>query len=318
MEFLHKSVLLEETIASLNIKPEGIYLDGTVGGAGHSKEIAKRLTSGRLIAVDQDPDAVKIATERLEGLPATVVQSNFTEIPKILNSLNIDKVDGILLDLGVSSWQLDNAERGFSFHNDAPLDMRMSQSGLTAAELVNTLTVQELTDIFRNYGEEKFSFRIAREIERERALAPIETTLQLAEIIKNAVPAAVRREGHPARKCFQALRIEVNHELQSLQDGLKAAFSSLNVGGVLSIITFHSLEDRIVKQLFAEYCKGCICPSDFPICVCGKTPEGKLVFRKPVTASETELKENSRSRSAKLRAIERIREQENTKEFEHE
>jgi len=306
MEFSHKSVLLEETIASLNIKPNGIYLDGTVGGAGHSKEIAKRLTSGRLIAVDQDPDAVKIATERLEGLPATVVQSNFTEIPKILNSLNIDKVDGILLDLGVSSWQLDNAERGFSFHNDAPLDMRMSQSGATAADLVNTLTVQELTDIFRNYGEEKFSFRIAREIERERALAPIETTLQLADIIKNAVPAAARRDGHPARKCFQALRIEVNHELQSLEEGLKAAFSSLNVGGVLSIITFHSLEDRIVKQLFAEYCKGCTCPPDFPICVCGKTPKGKLVLRKPISASETELNENPRSRSAKLRAIERI------------
>jgi len=306
MEFLHKSVLLEETIASLNIKPEGIYLDGTVGGAGHSKEIAKRLTSGRLIAVDQDPDAVKIATERLEGLPAIVVQSNFTEIPQILHSLNIDKVDGILLDLGVSSWQLDNAERGFSFHNDAPLDMRMSQSGTTAADLVNSLTVQELTDIFRNLGEEKFSYRIAREIDHERALAPIETTLQLAEIIKNAVPAAARRDGHPARKCFQALRIEVNHELESLQEGLKTAFSSLNVGGVLSVITFHSLEDRIVKHLFVECCKGCICPPDFPICVCGKTPKGKLVLRKPISASETELSENPRSRSAKLRAIERI------------
>ena len=306
MEFLHKSVLLEETIASLNIKPDGIYLDGTAGGAGHSKEIAKRLTSGRLIAVDQDPDAVKIATERLVGLPAIVVQSNFTEITQILNSLNIDKVDGILLDLGVSSWQLDNAERGFSFHNDAPLDMRMSQTGVTAADLVNSLTVQELTDIFRNYGEEKFSYRIAREIERERALAPIETTLQLAEIIKNAVPAAARRDGHPARKCFQALRIEVNHELESLQKGLNTAFSSLNVGGVLSVITFHSLEDRIVKRLFAEYCKGCTCPPDFPICVCGKTPKGKLVLRKPVSASETELNENPRSRSAKLRAIERI------------
>jgi len=281
-------------------------LDGTAGGAGHSKEIAKRLTSGRLIAVDQDPDAVKIATERLVGLPAIVVQSNFTEITQILNSLNIDKVDGILLDLGVSSWQLDNAERGFSFHNDAPLDMRMSQTGVTAADLVNSLTVQELTDIFRNYGEEKFSYRIAREIERERALAPIETTLQLAEIIKNAVPAAARRDGHPARKCFQALRIEVNHELESLQKGLNTAFSSLNVGGVLSVITFHSLEDRIVKRLFAEYCKGCTCPPDFPICVCGKTPKGKLVLRKPVSASETELNENPRSRSAKLRAIERI------------
>lgn len=306
MEFSHKSVLLEETIASLNIKPDGIYVDGTAGGAGHSKEIAKRLTSGRLIAIDQDPDAVKTATERLSGLSATVVQSNFTEIPRILSSLDIDKVDGILLDLGVSSWQLDNAERGFSFHNDAPLDMRMSQNGPTAADLVNTLTVQELTDIFRNYGEEKFSFRIANEIERERAIAPIETTLRLAEIIKNAVPAAVRRDGHPARKCFQALRIEVNHELQSLEKGLKAAFLSLKVGGVLSIITFHSLEDRIVKQMFAEYCKGCVCPSDFPVCVCGKTPKGKLVLRKPVTASEAELEENPRSRSAKLRAIERI------------
>ncbi len=307
MEFSHKPVLLNETVNSLQIKPGGIYVDGTAGGAGHSREIASRLTTGKLIAIDQDPDAVKVATERLKGYNAQVVNANFSEIESVLANLNIDKVDGILMDLGVSSWQLDNGERGFSYHYDAPLDMRMSQKGTTAAELVNTLSVKRLNEIFRDYGEEKFSYRIAQAIDRERSVSPIETTLQLAEIIKNAVPAAARRGGHPARKCFQALRIEVNGEFDAVKKGVADGFKCLNNGGVLSVITFHSLEDRIVKRMFAEFCKGCICPPESPICICGRTPDGKLVNNKPITASEQELEENQRSRSAKLRAVKKIK-----------
>lgn len=303
MEFQHRSVLLYETIDSLNIQENGIYVDGTAGGAGHSREIAKRLTSGHLYALDQDPDAVRVATERLQGLPATVIQANFCEMDKVLAERGITAVDGILMDLGVSSYQLDNGERGFSYHQDAPLDMRMSQSGPTAADLVATLSENELAEIFFRYGEEKFSKRIASRIVEERKTTPITTTLQLAELIAESVPAAARRDGHPARKCFQALRIAVNHEMDVLSEVLDKAFDLLAPGGVLSIITFHSLEDRMVKQHFKTYCTGCTCPPDLPICVCGKTPRGKLLFRKPQEASAEELKENPRSRSAKLRAV---------------
>ncbi len=303
MEFSHKPVLLEQTINSLNIKPDGIYVDGTAGGAGHSSEIAKRLTTGRLIAFDQDPEAVAVATERLKEYNATVVHSNFKDMDMQLADMGISGVDGILLDIGVSSYQLDNAERGFSYKYEAPLDMRMSGEGVTAAELVNGLSAEELTKIFRDYGEERFAFKIAKNIEKKRAEAPIETTIQLAEIIASSVPAAVRREGNPARKCFQALRIAVNHELDVLSEALDKAFQLLNPQGRLSVITFHSLEDRMVKQRFKEYCTGCTCPPDIPICVCGKTPRGELAFRKPMIADETELSENSRSRSAKLRTV---------------
>ena len=303
MEFKHISVLLNETIDSLNIKADGIYIDGTAGGAGHSREIAKRLTTGRLIALDQDPDAVKVATERLASYNATVIQSNFADMQQAAARVGVQKVDGILLDLGVSSYQLDNGERGFSYKYEAALDMRMSGEGTTAADLVNNLSVDELTKIFRDYGEEKFAYKIANYIARYRENQKIETTTQLADIIASCYPAAARRDGNPARKCFQALRIAVNDELGSLERVLDTAFDMLNVGGVLSIITFHSLEDRIVKQRFKQYCTGCTCPPDFPVCVCGKTPRGELRYRKPVTASQEELKENLRSRSAKLRSI---------------
>lgn len=303
MEFQHISVLLNEAIESLNIKPDGIYVDGTAGGAGHSKEIAKRLLTGRLIALDRDPDAIKTATERLKGYNATVIQSNFADMRKALESQGIDKVDGILLDLGVSSYQLDCGERGFSYKYDAPLDMRMSKSGTTAADLVNQLSADELTKIFRDYGEEKFAYKIACSIVKRREKSEIKTTTELADIIASCYPAAARRDGNPARKCFQALRIAVNDEFGSLERVLDTAFDMLNAGGVLSIITFHSIEDRIVKQRFKEYTTGCTCPPDFPICVCGRKPRGELRFRKPVTASQEELKENLRSRSAKLRSI---------------
>lgn len=303
MDFKHISVLLDETINSLDIKSDGIYIDGTAGGAGHSSEIAKRLTTGRLIALDRDPDAVKVATERLAPYNATVVQCNFADMKQAACDLSIEKVDGILLDLGVSSHQLDCGERGFSYKYDAPLDMRMAQDGITAADLVNTLSVDELTKIFRDYGEEKFAYKIANQIVKKRESASIETTTQLADIIASCYPAAARRDGNPSRKCFQALRIAVNDELGSLERVLDTAFDMLNIGGVLSIITFHSLEDRIVKQKFKEYCTGCTCPSDFPICVCGKKPRGKLQFRKAITATAEELEVNLRSRSAKLRSI---------------
>ena len=303
MEFNHIPVLFQETVDSLNIKPDGIYVDGTVGGAGHSREIASRLTSGRLIAFDQDPEAVAVASERLEGLSATVVHSNFKNMKSVLLEMGIEAVDGILLDLGVSSHQLDTAERGFSFHKDAPLDMRMSGEGTTAADLVNSLSAEELSNIFFRFGEEKFSRRIAERIVNVRADKPITTTTALAELIASAVPAAARRDGHPARRCFQALRIAVNGELDILSGALDDAFSLLKCGGVLSVISFHSLEDRIVKQSFREYCTGCICPPDIPVCVCGRKPQGKLLTRKPIEASSEELKENPRSRSAKLRSI---------------
>lgn len=306
MEFSHISVLLNETIEGLAIKPEGIYVDGTAGGAGHSRKIAEKLTTGRLIAIDRDPDAVQVATERLKGFNATVVQANYSEIASILRELEIDGVDGILLDLGVSSHQLDTGERGFSYNIDAPLDMRMSQSGISAKDIVNEYSQEQLSKIIFEYGEEKFARKIADNIIKERQEKPIETTFELAEIIKKSIPAKFKREKNPCKKTFQAIRIAVNGELDHLSNCIDDAFDCLNSGGRLAIITFHSLEDRIVKQHFAELCKGCICPPDFPQCVCGRTPRGKLVNRKPIEASEQEIEANNRSRTAKLRIIERI------------
>jgi len=308
MEFSHKSVLFDETIEMLNIKSDGIYVDGTAGGAGHSFGIASRLKTGKLYALDQDPDAVAVATERLEGLNAEVIRTNFRYMKEVLESRGVTSVDGILLDLGVSSWQLDNRSRGFSYHEEAPLDMRMSQEGVTAADLVNSLSAEALTKIFRDYGEEKFAYKIAQKIVETRNQNPILTTLQLSDIISSCIPAKFKRDGHPARKCFQALRIAVNEELDILEDALKNAFELLNTGGVLAVITFHSLEDRITKQTFKELCSGCTCPPDFPICVCGKKPRGRLSARKPIVASQQELIDNQRSRSAKLRGIIKIEE----------
>ena len=301
----HLPVLMQPVLDALQVKPDGVYVDGTAGGGGHSFAIASRLTTGRLIALDQDPDAIREASRRLAGLPAEVVQSNFADMDRVLAERGIAGVDGILLDIGVSSHQLDTPERGFSYHYDAPLDMRMSQSGTTAADLVATLSEAQLADIFYRYGDEKFSRPIARAIVRERAHAPVVTTGQLAEIIKEAVPAAARRDGHPARRVFQALRIAVNGELDCLDRALDTAFDCLKDGGRLAIITFHSLEDRMVKQRFNEWRKGCICRPDCPVCLCGRTPAAKLAG-KPVEATAQEIAENKRSRSAKLRCIERL------------
>lgn len=307
MEFNHVPVLLHETLDGLNIKPNGIYVDCTIGGAGHSLEIAKRLANnGRLIGLDRDPDAISVATDRLNGYNATILQRNYSQIKEALEYLNIDSVDGILMDLGVSSHQLDTAERGFSYHYDAPLDMRMSQSGMSAFDVVNQYSYEQLSKILFEFGEEKFSNKIASNIVKTRESHPIETTLQLAEIVKNSIPAKFKREKNPCKKTFQAIRMEVNGELEHLSIGLDDAFSSLKSGGRLAIITFHSLEDRLVKQRFASLCKGCTCPPDFPQCVCGKKPLGKLVNRKPIEAQPSELEQNNRSRSAKLRVIEKI------------
>lgn len=307
MEFNHVPVLLHETLDGLNIKPNGIYVDCTIGGAGHSLEIAKRLSNnGRLIGLDRDPDAISVATDRLNGYNATILQRNYSQIKEALEYLNIDSVDGILMDLGVSSHQLDTAERGFSYHHDAPLDMRMSQSGMSAFDVVNQYSYEQLSKILFEFGEEKFSNKIASNIVKTRESQPIETTLQLAEIVKNSIPAKFKREKNPCKKTFQAIRMEVNGELEHLSIGLDDAFSSLKSGGRLAIITFHSLEDRLVKQRFASLCKGCTCPPDFPQCVCGKKPLGKLVNRKPIEAQPSELEQNNRSRSAKLRVIEKI------------
>lgn len=308
MEFIHKPVLFDEAIDALNIKPDGTYFDGTSGGGGHSGAIASRLTAGRLISVDQDPDAIEILHERLGKYPCvTVVKSNFCMIKQVLKEQGVSGVDGILLDLGVSSHQLDEGERGFSYKKDAPLDMRMSQEGTSAADLVNNLSEQELSKIIFTYGEEKFAKRIAAAIVRERKNGKIETTLQLAEIVKNAIPAATRREGgNPARRTFQALRIEVNGELDKLSKALDEMVECLNPGGRIAVITFHSLEDRIVKQRFAKWCSGCTCPPDFPVCVCGKKPLGQLPF-KAKAPTEEELEVNPRSRSARLRVFEKAR-----------
>lgn len=306
MEFVHIPVLLQEVLDGLQIQPDGIYADGTVGGAGHSIEIAKQLTGGgRLIGFDRDPDAVRAATQRLKGYPATVVHSNYDEMQSVLAKMGIFAVDGVLLDLGVSSYQLDEGSRGFSYHEDAPLDMRMSRMGMTAEELVNTASEQELSRILYTYGEESYARSIARRIVEVRQTQPIHTTLELAELIKSSVPAKVRRSKNPCKKSFQAIRIAVNGEFEHLEKGLQAAFSVLKPGGRLAVITFHSLEDRMVKRQFAAWCQGCICPPDFPQCVCGRTPQAKLICRKPITASDAELVQNRRSRSAKLRVLER-------------
>ena len=303
MEFSHKPVLLRETVESLAVRPEGVYIDGTAGGGGHSRAIAERLTSGRLLAIDQDPDAISVLKERLGGFPSvTVAQCNFTDMKEAAETNGISQVDGVLLDIGVSSFQFDNPERGFSYHYDAPLDMRMSKEGVSAKDLVNTMSWQELATILSRYGEEKNARSIAQGIVRARQKAPIETTLQLAEIVKESVPARVRREpGHPARKTFQALRIQVNGELDRLSEGLDAAFGLLKPGGRLAVITFHSLEDRIVKQRMADWCTGCICPPDFPVCVCGRKPKADLLYKKGVSPTEEEVEENPRCRSARLR-----------------
>ncbi|MBR2406042.1 MAG: 16S rRNA (cytosine(1402)-N(4))-methyltransferase RsmH [Clostridia bacterium] len=303
----HRPVLFEETLAALDVQPNGLYVDGTAGGGGHSHAIASRLNGGHLFALDQDPDAIVQATKRLAGLPATVIRSNFRYMDRVLSERGVEAVDGVLLDIGVSSHQLDEPTRGFSYHTDAPLDMRMSQEGPTAADLLRELSEQELADIFFRFGEEKFSRPIARAIVRQRETAPLQTTMELAELIANSVPAAARRDKHPARRVFQALRIAVNAELDCLSEALNIAFDQLKVGGRLAVITFHSLEDRMVKQRFAEFCTGCTCPPSFPVCVCGKEPAGRLVLRKPVEASEQELAENPRSRSAKLRCVEKLR-----------
>lgn len=306
MEFIHKPVLFDEAIDALSIKPDGIYFDGTSGGGGHSGTIASKLTTGRLISVDQDPDAIEILHERLDKYPCvTVVKSNFCMIKQVLREQGVSGVDGILLDLGVSSHQLDEGERGFSYKKDAPLDMRMSQEGTTAADLVNGLSEQELSRIIFTYGEEKFARRIAAAIVRERGHGKIESTLQLADIVKNAIPAAARREGgNPSRRTFQALRIEVNGELEKLSKALDEMADCLNQGGRIAVITFHSLEDRIVKQRFAKWTSGCTCPPDFPVCVCGKKPLGHLPF-KAKAPTQKELEANPRSRSARLRVFEK-------------
>ena len=309
MEFSHLPVLFQQTMDALDVRPDGIYLDGTAGGGGHSSGILERLESGRLICLDQDPDAIETLRERFgDDKRVTIIKTNFSEIPAVAQELGIPAFDGILMDIGVSSHQLDCPERGFSYHYDAYLDMRMSQSGKTAADLVNELSFGELVRILQSYGEEKYAKNIARAIEKEREISPITNTLRLAEIVKGAYPAAKRHDKHPARKTFQALRIAVNGELDRLSAGLDGAFSTLRTGGRLAVITFHSLEDRMVKKRMASWCTGCICPKDFPVCVCGRKPAAELVLRKPAVADEKELANNPRSRSAKLRCCRRINE----------
>lgn len=303
MEFVHKSVLFDEALKSLELDGSKTVLDGTAGGGGHSRAIAK--IAKRLIAVDQDPDAIAVLNERLSEFDnVTIVQNNFANIKEILLELNIDGVDGILLDLGVSSFQLDNGDRGFSYHKDAVLDMRMSKQGLSAKDVVNTYSEQELADILWRYGEERFSRRIAKNIVEAREKKPIVTTGDLVDIIKASYPKSKMRDSHPARKTFQAIRIEVNGELDKLDKALDDALDCLNPGGRISIITFHSLEDRMVKERFNTWCNPCTCPKEFPVCVCGKKPLGKLPF-KAVAPGEEELKENPRARSSRLRTFEK-------------
>lgn len=304
-DFHHIPVLFNETIDSLNIKPDGIYVDCTSGGGGHSSEIAKRLDGGRLISIDRDPQAIETLKERL--LPfgcVTVVHDNFFNIKNILGSLGVSEVDGILADLGVSSHQLDEPSRGFSFHHDAPLDMRMSLEGLSAAQAINTLSQSELQRIIFEYGEEKFAPSISRAIVKARNEKPVETTFELSDIIKSAMPAAAKRDGHPARKTFQAIRIYVNGELDGLGNAVSDMFDCLKPGGRVSVITFHSLEDKTVKHQFASLAKGCTCPKNFPVCVCGNKPRAKVL--KAVAPGEKEISDNSRSRSARLRTAEKL------------
>ena len=310
IEFSHYSVLLSECMDGLNIKPDGIYVDGTAGGAGHSSQIAKRLEDGRLIAIDQDETAVAVATQRLNALQknTTVVRSNFCEISNVCKNLDIDGIDGVLLDLGVSSYQLDTAERGFSYSADAPLDMRMdNRKELNAYTVVNTYSEQALKKILFDYGEERFAPQIASAIVKARDKKAIETTAELSDIVKYAIPSSAREGGHhPAKRSFQAIRIEVNAELDVIEPAIRDAVSLLNKGGRIAIITFHSLEDRIVKQTFASLATGCTCPKNFPICVCGNKPKVKVITKKPILPSSKELEENPRSRSAKLRIAEKL------------
>lgn len=307
MSFGHIPVLLYEAVDGLSIKPDGVYVDGTAGGGGHSAEILSRLNGGRLYSIDQDPDAIAEVTKRFKDNDhSIIIQGNFSEMKALLNAEGVTAVDGVLLDIGVSSHQLDEGSRGFSYHEDAPLDMRMSQSGPTAADLVNSMELSELPRIISLYGEEKYAYSIAKGIVRYRAEKPIETTLELAEIIKNNVPQKVRRDGHPARKTFQAIRIAVNRELEVLEKGLDGAFELLGTGGRLCVITFHSLEDRVVKQFMKDKAQGCTCPKDFPVCVCGNVPKAKIITRKPILPSEEELERNPRARSAKLRVLEKL------------
>lgn len=310
VKFSHRSVLLDECIEALDIKPDGIYIDGTAGGGGHSFAIASRLTTGKLIAIDQDDAAIRAASARLAPLGdrAKVVKSNFSCLADVCRTLEIERIDGVLLDLGVSSYQLDTAERGFSYMADAKLDMRMdSGAALTAYDVVNGYSEDEIRRILFEYGEERFSSRIARNIVKNREQSPIETTGELVKIIKDSIPASAREGGHhPAKRSFQAIRIEVNGELDVIRPALDSAAKLLNKGGRMAVITFHSLEDRIVKQTFAELASGCTCPKSIPVCVCGKTPTVKLVSRKPILPSDVELEENPRSRSAKLRVAEKL------------
>lgn len=307
MEFSHVPVLLNECLEGLAIDPAGTYLDGTAGGGGHSSEIARRLTTGRLISLDQDPDAVAAATERLKGLSATVVRTNFRYARRALADLGVSAINGALLDLGVSSHQLDDGERGFSYRQDAPLDMRMSQSGPTAADLVNSASREELARILREYGEEPYAWAIAGRIVRQREQKPFATTLELADAIASALPPAVRRKDkNPSRRSFQAIRIAVNGEMDALSEGLNEIFDLLAPGGRFAIITFHSLEDRLVKNRFRQWATACTCPPKYPVCVCGGKAKAKLITRKPIEAAPDELESNRRSRSAKLRVIEKL------------
>jgi 16S rRNA (cytosine1402-N4)-methyltransferase len=310
MEFKHKSVLLEETIENLNIKPDGIYVDGTLGGGGHSYHIAERLSSkGRLIGIDQDADAIAAATKRLEPFSdrVTIVRNNYCNFEQVLKSLSIDKVDGIVLDLGVSSYQLDTAQRGFTYKVDAPLDMRMDQrQQLTAKDIVNTYSEFDLYRIIRDYGEDKFAKNIAKHIVAARQEKPLETTFELNEVIKAAIPMKFRAVGgHPAKKTFQAIRIELNHELDVLENSIDTMIDHLNEDGRICIITFHSLEDRIVKTRFKNCENPCTCPKEFPVCVCGNKSKGKVITRKPIVPSQEELEFNKRAKSSKLRVFER-------------
>ena len=311
INFSHRSVLLDECIESLDIKPDGIYVDGTAGGGGHSLEIVKRLTDGgRLIAIDRDDAAIAAATERLSDYldRVTFVRNNFSSAAEVCRELGIEKIDGILLDLGVSSYQLDTAERGFTHNTDAPLDMRMDRRGeLDAYTVVNTYSAEELKRVIWEYGEERFAPKIAQAIVRRREIKPIERTGELVDIIKSAIPAAAREGGHhPAKRTFQAIRIEVNGELDAIEPAIRRAKDIMAKGGRIVIITFHSLEDRIVKQTYADMASGCTCPRSLPICVCGKKPEVKVLTKKPILPSERELEENPRSRSAKLRVCEKL------------
>lgn len=308
MDFAHYSVLLAETIEELHVKPEGIYVDGTLGGGGHALEVCRRLTTGHLYGIDQDCSAVRAAGERLAAFRerVTVIRDNYCNMRAALGQEGVESADGILLDLGVSSYQFDSQERGFSYRFDAPLDMRMDQrQELTAGEIVNNYSESELYRIIRDYGEDRFAKNIAKHIVRTRALGPIRTTFELNEIIRAAVPAKMRRDGHPSRQTFQALRIECNGELEALESSLEDFIDILKPGGRLCIITFHSLEDRIVKNIFRKNESPCTCPPEFPVCVCGKVSKGTVVTRKPIVPTEKELEENSRSRSAKLRVFEK-------------